>query len=408
MFKAPGEADELRGDALGLWNEQVEAAHRSLEPDFGSRFFALDPAAVAAEVMPPVRWFADAAHPAACLGPARTQQLSDWGARGRYALHNEYCEYAMITRFDGAGRRRLKRVEVTTELREYWLALAVADPELVRAVAAQTLGTTVTLEDLYGPGPDPNLDGPEVRTRRFCTQTAGSGFTTPDVPDLPAGPLNFQRALFMANPINGLDDLLFVAMFGARPWVTDEPEPRPASRDQILRAAGAAFLACNNADPAVFLATAAAGFEGRTSTFADPLGIYITTFASAVFSLDGEQVPDEWTRLSRGKPGMWQRLEFGPPDDDPRFLDDAMVATGDLEVPVVGGYQVVRHVEVGLLMALGPPSAVADAELERVPAEVEPISCADGCEPFLALGEEHDRHVQPGTALRPSLPSRPS
>lgn len=403
MFNSPGAADELSEEVLGLWDEQVRAAYQSLEADLATRFFALDPAEVAVEVQPPVRWFADAAHPGACLGQERTQQLCDWGARGRYALHNEYCEYASTARYDREGRRRLKRVEVTTELREYWLALAIADPELVRSVAAETLGRSVTLEDLYGPGPDPTQDGPEVRVRRFCTQTAGSGFTTPDVPDIPAGLLNFERALFMANPINGLDDLLFVAMFGARPWATDEPEPSPASRDQILRAAGGEFLACNNADPAVFLATAAGAFQGRTVTFADPLGVYISTFASSVFSLDGQDVPAEWIRFSRGKPGMWQRLEFGPADDDPRFLDDAVVAIGAQERPVTGGYQVLQQVEVGPLLAFGAATPVADDEYVRVPVEAEPISCADGGEGFVALAEEFDRHHARTRTLRPSV-----
>ena len=47
----------------------------------------------------------------------------------------------MVQRPDAAGRLRPKRVQVTTELREYWSCIAVHDPGALREMATQVLGS---------------------------------------------------------------------------------------------------------------------------------------------------------------------------------------------------------------------------------------------------------------------------
>ena len=123
-------------------------------------------------------------------------------------------------------------------------------------------------------------------------------------------------------------------------------------------------LACRHADPAAALGAHGAAFAGRSVAFADPLGMYILSFSSNLFTYQGNPVPERWVRWGRGRRGMYQRLVFGPDDGDDAFLDDIRVSTGAADEPVTGGFQVVQQVEVGPLLVVGSPTTVGT---ERVP-----------------------------------------
>jgi hypothetical protein len=179
------------------------------------------------------------------------------------------------------------------------------------------------------------------------------------------GSLNTKNALFMTHPINGLDDLLYIVMFGAHPYAREGSEPpEPASREEIFRAADVAFLACRHADPAAAMGAAGAAFSGRTVAFANPLGMYVVAFTS---------------------------------DDDPRFLDDITVSIGAADEPVTGGFQVVEQVEVGPLVVVGPDGPVAPEEYRIVPADPEPIHCNEAavCASVRQLKQQFDEEQGP-------------
>ena len=185
----------------------------------------------------------------------------------------------------------------------------------------------------------------------------------------------------MSHPINGLDDLLYIVMFGARPYAlrSDDPSSGPAHKatlDDIFIAEGADPLRCRHADPAAAQGAYDQAFEGRALAFADPLGMYILGFRAAAFEYDGRAVPEAWIRRSRGTEGMYQRLEFGPPDDSPVFLDDMTVTAGATQEPLRGGYQVVTHLEVGPGILVGRGDPVRDDEYRRISAAT-PIVCRD-------------------------------
>src|ERR1043166_6108350 len=99
---------------------------------------------------------------------------------------------------DATGKRRPKRVEFTTELREYWVTLAVEDPDFVRNLAAQVLGFPPRWEDLYGVR-DPATLNPFQRQCAFSTTTAGIGYDqeleNAGVPVPPTASLNAAHAL---------------------------------------------------------------------------------------------------------------------------------------------------------------------------------------------------------------------
>jgi hypothetical protein len=334
-------------------------------------------------------WTGDPAEPRFCINQDWAEKLSDWGTRGRRELHNEYCEYVLKFAIDSNGRRRLKRVIATTELPEYWLTMAKVDPAFLKRNAEEILGTPVSYMDLYGLE-DPLSQTPRDRWIAFANQTAGScnnpELQAAGVPEYPIGNLNREHALFMIHPINGLDDLIYIVVFGAKPYaVNDGGVVRRANLHEIFRSQGVTHLACRNADPAaaakaydVTVQQIQAGVvRGKPIAFADPIGMFIQTFSSDFFTLDGGPVPDSWINLCRGIEGKYQHLEFGPPDEDPRFLDDAQVEdiAGMLR-PVDSGYLVAKRIEVGPYIKAG---AISDfnVELVSVPAEPASLDCSE-------------------------------
>jgi hypothetical protein len=190
--------------------------------------------------------------------------------------------------------------------------------------------------------------------------------------------------MFMTHPINGLDDLLYIVIFGTQPYVVKEPAGyRVALLHEIFNAQKTTHLACRNADPAAAQGAFSAvlrsvdldGKKARGSkvAFANPLGMYFVSFQSRQIFFEGSEVPKSWIKFSRGNEGMYQRLEFGPSDAEDAFLDDAFIKEGASEAPIIGGYQLARLIEVGPKVLIGP-------ELDFIPDLFEiPKSDAPDC-----------------------------
>ena len=378
-FTPPGHADALPTELVAAWNTDIEQQYAALE-EHHTRFFALDPAEFGeTEVTSNVAWPGDPLEPTFCVNSETVRALCDSGVRGRQALHNEYCEYAIVSALDAKGQRRPKRVQVTTELREYWLCLAVHDPDRVRSLVAEILGREPSWHELYGASDPHRLDEPQRRVG-FATVMAGHGddpaLKAAGVPSAPTGTLNSESALFMAHRINGLDDLLFIVLFGARPFVVadDGVGVRPAGKDEIFAGERAA-LACRHADPTAALQASAEVLAGHKLAFADPLGMYIRPFNESLLQFEGKPVSPDWIRFSRGDDGMRQRLEVGPGDDDDAFLDDIEIAVGQKPEPLRGGYQLVKELEVGPRLAVAKTDDPTKDELVRLPS-MDPIDCA--------------------------------
>lgn len=238
-FSAPGFADDLNPGFLSRWNAVIDAEVDGAEKEQGSKYFAVhstDPTALRHAVPR----FGNPTEPEFCFDQAAARTLSDWGVRGRRSLHNEYCEYAVVTAPGSKGRMRPKRVQVTTEL------LAEDDPGLLRETRTETRGPEPPRwQELYGPAvANPKLLMPAQRRVAFARQTTGhgkhTGLATAGVPGDPGGSLNAVNAVnavFMAHPINGLDDLIYIVMFGAKPFAgrAATGELEAAGRDQVFR-----------------------------------------------------------------------------------------------------------------------------------------------------------------------------
>ncbi len=406
-FEVPGRAEQVSAELVGLWNEEIKRAYEA-RGDLHTRFFALDPGALEQpQVTDGVTWPADPLEPTFCTDDEGVRALCNWGSRGRHALHNEYCEYAVVHRVDASGRPRPKRVQVTTELREYWLTLATHDPEQLLAAATDVLGEEPPWTELYGTA-DPGAHE-EERRRRFAVTMAGHGkdpvLEEAKVPRDPIGRLNTENAVFMSHPINGLDDLIFIVLFGARRFAVRDSggELRRAERDDIFAGPEQQRFACRHADPAAALAAYGAVLAARAVSFANPLGMYLRPFNHRVLEFAGETIPQAWVRWSRGEEGMFQRLELGPKDDDDAFLDEIEFSVGQERQRLTGGHQLVKMLEVGPLLATGATSPATKEELEEIPVG-NPIEChrTGICDDVGKLEREHElaiRSEEAGTGL---------
>jgi hypothetical protein len=381
-YHAPGYADELDDELRERWNETIARAHASQNHALKSRFFTLDPDALREpRRSDAIAWPGDPGKPAFCVGEANAQALSDWGLTGRRAVQLEYCEYMVLNARDATGALRPKRVEVTTEFREYWACVAMHEPERVRAMATEVLGDEPSWEELFGVG-DPHALSVAEREIAFGHTVAGHGndrrLRVAGVPAQPTGRLNMERALFMTHPINGIDDLIYVAIFGAHAYAVSERDARSqASGDDVFSAFNVAHLACNHADPAIALGVYDLVFHGKQVAFANPLGMYIRMPDVDVFSYRGAPLPADWVRFSRGRPGSYQRLVFGPPDGHDAFLDDVTLTLGGSEQPLTGGYQLLRELEIGPLLLVGEADPIDECEWELLESAAAPIACDD-------------------------------
>jgi hypothetical protein len=391
-YRSPGDADQLSATLLAAWNAEVRRNYDRLA-EYQSRFFSLDPAAITPGDEVSVAWFGDPAEPAFCFDEDVARELSDWGVIGRHEVQNEYLEYHVTYAMDATGKRRPKRVEFTTELREYWVTLAVEDPDFVRNLAAQVLGFTPRWEDLYGVS-DPSTLNPFQRKIAFSTNTAGNGYDkelqNAGVPAQPTGSLNAEHALFMSHPINGLDDLLYIVMFGAKPYSRQTPSGRePATKEQMFRQFGVEHLACRHADPRAATGAHDAVYLGKVIAFADPIGVYIASFTTDDLRYQDEAVPPGWTQFSRGR----QRLVFGPSDLEPVFLDDIQVIQGDARWSLAGGYDLAKRIEVGPQVRVARTGHVEANEYVNLDASTDPLNCgeAEVCKRIAQLKREYEQ-----------------
>lgn len=409
-YESPGRADQLPDQLLTAWNDRIVELYGDLAPRH-TRFFDIDVDAFEdPTIVTNVSWLGHPAEPTHCgeFDEPTIRALSDWGHRGRHELQNEYCEYAVLQRPDEVGSLRPKRVQITTELREYWMTLAIHDPDRLREVASEILGRDVEWRELYGA--DPGDLNEAKRETRFAVEVAGNGghraLVRRKVPDQPIGSLNRENALFMTHPINGLDDLIYIVLFGARHFAvrTEAGGFRPATIDEIFTDERAKVLACRHADPRAASGAYDAVRDGYTIGFANPLGMYLRGISEALFSFEGEPLPPSWINFSRGEEGMWQRLEVGPADEDDAFLDDILLADGAASEPLTGGHQLVSRMDIGPLIAAvaGEP---ASEEEYKVIAEAPAVDCAatGTCNRVGHLKAEFDaaHAAKPGGRVRP-------
>ena len=381
IFRSPGLADEdVASEVIDAWNRRILDEVNRHRPS--SPFLVLDPSGIPdGEISSAVKWSGHPLEPLQCTDEETAEKLSDYGWAGRAELHNEYLEYGFVTALDANGVERPKRLIATTELMEWWQTLAVHDAPSFLSKVEQIIGIRYSMSELF----ERDMDAWEslavpVRERLFRLYIVGSGRNSP-----PRHSLNQASVLFMGHQINGLDDLIYVVHFGAFPYaVMANNVTRRARIEEIFHWANAAYLYCRNADPAAavgaynqaFLQGTEGSPAARSIAFSDPLGMYIRTFSTGDLFYDGTPAPDDWTVLTRGHENDTpQRLEFGPPNSHPGFLDDIKVGSED-DAPIVTGFQLAKRIEVGPQVVVGGERPIQENEfIDILAADPGTIEC---------------------------------
>jgi len=317
MFDPPGFCDDLSEELLDAWNNQIKETYYEVRNNFQQRqhnfgrFFRLNPTVSEQNrVKKIIEWGAHPRFIESCLGSNRAHLFCDsYSNDARYQA--EYCEYRIIDRKDPDGRFRPKRVQITTELRDYWTCIAQRDPEKLKEMVRETIHMETDWNLLYGA--DPYKLNEIERKEAFQIHVAGLGEQLDRwIKPLSVG-INEQNALCMINPFNGLYDLLYSLMFGAVPYIINKPDLQKKKhkienvkqiflgvKDRI-QDPGKNFRICAHADTSIVKRVYEQALYGRKMSLSNPVGLYIFSFNSDLFFLKDNPIPKRWMRWSRGQ-----------------------------------------------------------------------------------------------------------
>lgn len=347
----PGNLEALGDSGRTAWAERVAACFAGSE---GSRFVQPRPTAATPHATV-TDWTGFPVRVATCLSRRRAQELLDWtgkgGDEGRRRLQEEYLEWRVVR---GAGDE-IRRVELTTELGEYWCVLAAHEPRALLETIAELAGEArVPARAAYGDlDPFARRVTPAQREAAFAVTMLERGALSPYNSGVKA-------ICCMVQPTNTLQGLVsLVAAAGSARRGRDVG----TNRWRCLTAAEAIPLFAGVAvehrasDPLVAERVGRLAFEGRRIALDDPPGVYIQGVEHArLRTPDGEAVPPEWFRFTRGRAPRFQRLTFEVPPGQRLSVSDLVdVATGH---PIRFGAQIAELVQVVLRLRVGPAGAV--------------------------------------------------
>lgn len=366
----PGGLDELSAAGRAAWTRRVEECIAKVLTDLGldsPHRFVLAAPDERIRRRTAIDWPGLPLRPVECLTRYQTLALLDWTpsrGEGRIRrLQEEYVEWRVVR--DDVG---IRRVELTTELSDYWRVLAAFDPQRTLDLVASFAGQPSVDPQAVYRGCDPfSSSTPEQREAAF----AGAMLTDED-----PSPYNDGRAAITcmaqwSNTLRALAQLVFVA---TNPRVVQDPlsgRIRCLTCDEAIPLMGGAAQAGRASDPVLVERLARLAYEGRLVAFDDPLGVYIQSVESTrLRTPDGEPVPYDWFTFERGlaprqtadgRP-RWQRLTFEPSADSGLRVSDLVdVAT---EQPIRHGGQVAELVQVAVVLRVSDPDVEPPGTLE--------------------------------------------
>lgn len=381
-MRAPGWLDELDWRGAEVWDGTVAACLEQVLGTLAST--GRTPQRLTSDFaqIPDIRapdWPGLPARVVACLGRRKALELLDWhsdeGDLGRVRHQEEYLEWRVVR--DAENGDAIARVEMTTELREYWEVLAAYQPHALLDLVAEFAGRErVEPEEVYG-SIDLGAADATARADAFrCTMLpADHSASFGGVSALNDGT---QAMCCMVQPTNTLLALLALVMSAARPLTVRDKltgRPRFASGAEAIEALDAAAQHGRHSDPLIVERVTSLATEGRPLGFDDPIGVYIRSVQHHELAQpDGEDVPEEWFEFSRGVlanaaadgRSRTQRLTLAVPDEADFALND-LVGRRTGERLAFGG-QLAALVQVVVHLRSGQPEAVR-------------------AEPFAAMGE---------------------
>lgn len=383
-MREPGGLQELDEFGLSAWQRRLEACFNEVKAAFGPTNFVVDHPDDRTLRATAIDWVGLPARVAECLTRARALELSDGNpsdpGEGPRSLQEEYIEWRVVR-----DRQGIRRVELTTELSDYWRVLAAYRPhrtlELVRGFARDT---KVPPEAVYrGCDPLAGSTTPQEREAAFCAAMLSTET---------AGPYNDGRHAICClnqrtNSVYALIGLL-VAATGVR-LTRDHYTERLrclSSREAIaLRVLADAAQAGRASDPVIVERLMHLAYEGRLVALDDPIGVYIQSVEhTRLRTPDGGSVPAEWFAFERGLSpaetsdghARWQRLTFEVPVESGLVGED-LVDTGS-EQPIRHGGQIAELVQVALVLRVSDRGTV-DIGTPKPTQLAEPPADALGC-----------------------------
>lgn len=407
MAKQPGNLNDLTGAARDEWNTVVAKLIVQAVNDSQTQHFVAQLPTNMTHPPDVVDWDGIPARVQTCLRSRnKAMELSDWttgeGDRGRAVCHEEYMEWRTVR--DPAGK--ITRVEITTEVQEYWITLARHDPvKLLARVAQFASEPTIPYQAVYGSvNPNAPSTTPDQREAGFRSMMLPRRGTL--LP--PRSPYNNgQKAIcFLSQSVNSLGAAVFLAAFAGFPYaaVVGDGDPRPLTGAEAIASTKQSAVDCRNSDPTIVGAVIGQAFQGRQIALDDPPGLYITNVnAARLRQPDGQTlVPESWFNQMRGVPSddgrpRAQRLVLEVPADLPFVVGDLIDSqTGET---IDFGWQIAQLVKVGLYVRVG--GSVPGGP--RVEALKPTARCADQaeCELYRRLHEEF-LASQPQPEIQPS------
>ncbi len=296
----------------------------------------------------------------ACLTRERALGLLDAERR----LQEEYLEWRTVRDRGGA----IRRVELTTELRDYWRVLAAHAPDRTIDLVGELTGRTVGPKAVYGISAPAALD-PAERGRAFTATMIAK-----------RNPLNDGRRgiCFMSHGSNDLGSLVALAAAAATPCVVRDRATRRsrcATAAEAIPLLGGAAVAGRASDPVLVERLGRLAFERRLVALDDPVGVYVQGVEhTRLRTPDGSPAPPEWFAASRGVAGRHQRLVLEVPAGEGFRVGDLVDAA--TEQPIRHGAQIAELVQLRVLFRISA-AGVARAQPGLEPGARRRPPCAD-------------------------------
>jgi hypothetical protein len=279
--------------------------------------------------------------------------------RGARALQEEYVEWRVVR--DGEA---IRRVELTTELGDYWRIMAAHEPARAVELVTRFAGRPVDPHELFG-----DAGTPDERAEAFeRTMLAQEG----------ASPLNDGREAIccMTHPSNTLTALLALACAATTPRIVRDVlsgRLRCVTCDEAIPMLDGGAVQGRASDPVLVERLGRLAYEGRLIAFDDPVGVYVAGVEhTRLRTPSGGPVPAAWFHFSRGR----QRLVLRCPEESGLAVSDLVdVAT---EQPIRHGGQIAELVQLELRLRVSGPDAVDAAlpdPLEVAAAADDPRDC---------------------------------
>jgi hypothetical protein len=389
LAKQPGNLTDLTGAGAQEWDEKIQSMHQDAIADAQTKHFVVQNASMT-QTPATVDWDGVPVRAQTCLkSRSKAMRLSDWttgiGDRGRAVCHEEYMEWRTV--HDASGK--ITRVEITTEVQEYWIAMARHSPTKLLSLVARFAGEqSAPFQQVYG-NVNPNGAGvtPAAREQGFRSMM----LPPPNTRNPPRSPYNNgQKAIcFLYQNVNALEAAVVLAAFAGFPHaaaVGNTGQLRPLTGAEAIASTNQNALDCRNSDPTIVGAIIGQAFNGRQVALDDPAGIYITNVdAARLLRPDNQtEAPEEWFNLQRGSASAdgkqrFQRLVFEVPADLPFVVGD--LVDSQTSETIDFGWQVAQLIKVGLYVRIGGnvPGSIP------TPVALQPVAnCAEqpGCSLF--------------------------